>query len=291
MPLSGRCAGKSLLSGFLWYRCRRRSAELPSKSVPETTTRSRGSPTPAGPAIGRQGRQHSRFCLHSWRPLFSYPRRSRHRHHGHMRSGREDAVQDLEIDAVTTSVRSALLALKCEIAARRVVLAAEKLASLLRKAGFNADQPRDDRGRWTDTGAGDVNVNDDTGDDLQLLLIGGPGSRSGYPVDILDEASLGGHTHTEHVGKSDEYLRVGLSAAGPALPEYCPLGCGVQVHSRRLKPLTNLSTRPWPRIEARLKNSSWEASRRLYHSNSCWPTSIVRPATKRMHPTTGPSRT
>lgn len=114
-------------------------------------------------------------------------------------------MQDLEIDAVTTSVRSALLALKCEIAARRVVLAAEKVASLLRKAGFNAGQPRDDRGRWTDTGAGDVS--DDTGDDPQLILIGGPGSRSGYPVDILDEASLGGHTHTEHVGKSEEYLK------------------------------------------------------------------------------------
>lgn len=56
-------------------------------------------------------------------------------------------MQDLEIDAVTTSVRSALLALKCEIAARRVVLTAEKVTSLIRKAGFNADQPRDDRGR------------------------------------------------------------------------------------------------------------------------------------------------
>lgn len=115
-------------------------------------------------------------------------------------------MQGPEIDAVTTSIRSALLALKCEIAARRVVLAAEKVASRLRKAGFNPDQPRDDGGRWTDAGAGD-DVSDDTGDDPQPILVGGPGSRSGYRVDILDEASLGGHTHTGHVGKSDEYLK------------------------------------------------------------------------------------
>lgn len=113
-------------------------------------------------------------------------------------------MQDFEIDAVTDSVRSALLALKCEIAAHRVVLAAEKVASLLRKAGFNPDQPRDDRGSWTDAGAGDVS--DDTGDDPQLILIGGPGGRSGYPVNILDEDALGGHTFERHVGKSDDYL-------------------------------------------------------------------------------------
>ena len=113
-------------------------------------------------------------------------------------------MQDLEIDSVTTSVRSALLALKCEIAARRVVLAAEKVARLLRKAGFNADQPRDDRRRWTDTGAGDGESGGK--DDPELILVGGADGGAGRPVDLLDEEAAGGHTVKQHVGKSEQHL-------------------------------------------------------------------------------------
>lgn len=107
-------------------------------------------------------------------------------------------VTDKTLDQRLFEARTSLLDIRCEVAALRYMLAARHLANLLRKAGFNPDQPRDDQGRWTDTGAGD---------EPQLILIGGPGARSGYPVDILDEDSLGGHTYERHVGKSEEYLK------------------------------------------------------------------------------------
>ncbi len=91
-----------------------------------------------------------------------------------------------------------------ELAARRVVLAAEKVASTLRKAGFYADQPRDDRGRWTDTGAGDGEAGGEV--DPELILVGGAHGGAGRPVDLLDEEAAGGHTVKQHVAKSDQYL-------------------------------------------------------------------------------------
>lgn len=71
---------------------------------------------------------------------------------------------------------------------------AGRLIAVLRKDGFNADQPRDDQGRWTDAGHGS---------DGQVILTGG----SGYPVDILKEDAFGGHTLERHVGKPEEYLK------------------------------------------------------------------------------------
>lgn len=109
-----------------------------------------------------------------------------------------------EFDEALREVRSPLLALKCELAAQRVLLAARHVAILLRKSGFNPDQPRDDQGRWTDTGAGAGGA--DSEDDPDLILIGGPDGGSGRPVDLLDEEAAGGHTVKQHVGKSDDYL-------------------------------------------------------------------------------------
>ena len=103
-----------------------------------------------------------------------------------------------EFDELIAKARSAVLAIKCEIAGRRVVLAARRFATLLRKAGVNPDQPRDDQGRWTDTGAGDNG--DGNEDDPRLILVGG------RPVDILEEEANGGHTVRQHVGKSEQYL-------------------------------------------------------------------------------------
>lgn len=114
-------------------------------------------------------------------------------------------MQDLEFNDAVREVRSALLALKCDFAAQWVLLATRGVARLLRKAGFNPDQPRDDRGRWTETGAGEGGAGSE--DDPEFILIGGPGARSGYPIDILDEDALGGHTYERHIGKLDEYLK------------------------------------------------------------------------------------
>lgn len=105
-------------------------------------------------------------------------------------------------DQLLYEARLSLLDLKCEVAAQRFILAVRRLSNLLRKGGFDPDQPRDDRGRWTDAGAGDPGSGD--GDDGQHILVGGPGARSGYPVDIFDEDALGGHTFERHVGKSEE---------------------------------------------------------------------------------------
>jgi hypothetical protein len=113
-------------------------------------------------------------------------------------------VQDPEFEDAVREVRSAFLALKCELAAQRVLLAARGVARLLRKAGFNPDQLRDDRGRWTDTGAGEGAVSRE--DDPELILIGGTDGGSGRPVELLDEEAAGGHTVNQHVGKSDGYL-------------------------------------------------------------------------------------
>ena len=56
---------------------------------------------------------------------------------------------------------------------------------MLRKLGFNPDQPRDDQGRWIDSGG----VGDQE-QDSQVVLAGGPRGRSGYPIDLLEEEAL-----------------------------------------------------------------------------------------------------
>ncbi|MBA4234200.1 MAG: hypothetical protein C0465_26875 [Ralstonia sp.] len=52
-----------------------------------------------------------------------------------------------------SDLRLAHLRLKSEVVWLRFLLAFERCARLALKAGFNPDQPRDDHGRWTDTGS------------------------------------------------------------------------------------------------------------------------------------------
>lgn len=113
-------------------------------------------------------------------------------------------MTDKTFDQVLHEAWLSLLNLKCEVAALRFILAVRRLSNLLRKGGFDPDQPRDDRGRWTDAG-GDPGSGG--GGDGQVILVGGPGARSGYPVDVLDEDALGGHTYERHVAKSGDYLK------------------------------------------------------------------------------------
>lgn len=94
--------------------------------------------------------------------------------------------------------------LKCDIAARRLLIEARSVAVLLHKAGFNPDQPRDDLGRWTDTGEAGAAVSREA--DAELIRTGDADREAGRVVDLLDEEAAGGHTVKLHVGKSDEYL-------------------------------------------------------------------------------------
>jgi Bacterial CdiA-CT RNAse A domain len=63
---------------------------------------------------------------------------------------------------------------------------------------FNPFQPRDDRGRWTNS----------DGTDVQQVA-----DRSGYPVDILEEEAKGGHTFERHINKPDEYLKARVTGS------------------------------------------------------------------------------
>jgi hypothetical protein len=87
-----------------------------------------------------------------------------------------------------------MLELRSGLAYIRLLVADLRLHLEL-KAGFNSDQPRDDHGRWTDTGGGS----------------GGGGVRVAqandverYRVDLLEEEQKGGHTIAKHVRKSKE---------------------------------------------------------------------------------------
>ena len=42
--------------------------------------------------------------------------------------------------------------------------------------------------------------------------------RSGYPIDILEEDAIGGHTYGEHIGKSEEYLKARITGSRRGVP-------------------------------------------------------------------------
>jgi hypothetical protein len=115
-------------------------------------------------------------------------------------------VHDQSYDELLQKVRWLLLDLTYELTAQRLLWTLRRYKTNLRlKGGFNPDQPRDDGGRWTDVG-GYPDSSDAEGEP-SLILIGGSGAASGYPVSILQEDALGGHTFERHVGKPEEYLK------------------------------------------------------------------------------------
>lgn len=62
-------------------------------------------------------------------------------------------MQDYEFEWQLRQIRLELLDIKCNLAWRRFLESFRRFAIAATKAGFNADQPRDDHGRWTDAGA------------------------------------------------------------------------------------------------------------------------------------------
>ncbi|MBI4273153.1 MAG: hypothetical protein HY659_00440 [Rhizobiales bacterium] len=113
--------------------------------------------------------------------------------------------------------------LQRELDAIRRDFEALKRAWCAQKAGFNPSQPRDELGRWTDTGSGQgsqiAQFGDSGGNDAPVLSDATPDnffepgaqlaaneSLNQYSVNLLEEEFAGGHTYREHIGKSDEYL-------------------------------------------------------------------------------------
>jgi hypothetical protein len=89
----------------------------------------------------------------------------------------------------------------------RLMLRADILRQVLRKANFNPDQPRvsageSDGGQWTDgsIGSGGGGANDEL-----IHVSDAPSTR--YSINLLDhERYYGGHAIREHVGKTDAEL-------------------------------------------------------------------------------------
>ena len=85
-------------------------------------------------------------------------------------------------------------------------------AGLTPKANFNPGQLRDESGRWTSEG-----------DSAPLHRVQDSG-RAGYPISILEEDALGGHTFERHVNKTEEYLKARLLANRPSGPTIFGVG-------------------------------------------------------------------
>jgi len=110
---------------------------------------------------------------------------------------------------------------------KRAAAGYDALGSLPAKAGvdegespsakYNDDQARvpagqSGGGRWTDGGGGAASTSDGR------IRLAQAGERSGYPVDILEEDKLGGHTLERHVGKSEQYLRARVLESRKSIP-------------------------------------------------------------------------
>lgn len=96
------------------------------------------------------------------------------------------------LDAHELAFRAAISSIRLGILALRI--------RLEMKAGFNADQPRDDQGRWTDGGAGE-------GGYLSPIA-----DVDRYSVSLPEEEARGGHAIRTHVGKSAQELISTLKA-------------------------------------------------------------------------------
>ncbi len=96
--------------------------------------------------------------------------------------------------------RSEVLKMRSDLAWTRF-LVAELRAYLTLKAGFDPNQPRDDDGRWTDTGASGGRV-----------MVAQAETPDRYKVNLAEEEARGGHAIRRHVGRSDIDLIVSLKA-------------------------------------------------------------------------------
>lgn len=114
--------------------------------------------------------------------------------------------------------RSAFLRLRSDFAALRMTFAAGRVIRLLKlERRYREDQPRipagnPDGGQWTDEGGGAAGTSDGR------VRVAQAGERSGYPVDILEEDKLGGHTFERHIAKTEEYLKARVLGSRASIP-------------------------------------------------------------------------
>jgi hypothetical protein len=100
---------------------------------------------------------------------------------------------------------------------------------------YREDQPRvpvgqSGGGQWTDGGGGGLTSNDGR------VRVAQAAERSGYPVDILEEDKLGGHTIERHVGKPEEYLKARILGNRTNIPLIGGYG------EKRAGPFTSVET-------------------------------------------------
>ena len=158
---------------------------------------------------------------------------------------RLDAEHRAEIEREALEIKAELAALRleraeqqrtweaeCAARKRKADLAWERLMAafmrgdLAHKANFDPDQPRDELGRWTDTGQGtgeeESQIGDDAAadgevpsgildvvqDDLSTspTLVAQNDRSQGRPVDLQEEEARGGHAIRAHVNGSPEAL-------------------------------------------------------------------------------------
>jgi Bacterial CdiA-CT RNAse A domain len=109
------------------------------------------------------------------------------------------------------SIKFDLMDMRRALAAFDVQVKAIRLAHVLRK--YSPDQPRvpaglPEGGQWTSGGGGGGGGDSGEGDgDAQIELVQGD-RLQGYPVDLREDERLGGHTISDHVGKSDAFLKL-----------------------------------------------------------------------------------
>jgi Bacterial CdiA-CT RNAse A domain len=92
-------------------------------------------------------------------------------------------------------------------------------------AKFNPNH--DDAGRFTfaDGGGGSGSQSETNDSTDRVRVAQGDGGRSGYPVDILAEEQLGGHTIERHIAKPEEYLKARILNSRVNIPAV-PFGGG-----------------------------------------------------------------
>jgi hypothetical protein len=100
--------------------------------------------------------------------------------------------------------------MRCDLAALDVQLKLCKLAYLWRK--YSPSRPRvpagsPDGGQWARGGGGGTDDSAEADGDAQIELVQGD-RLQGYPVDLREDEGLGGHTISDHVGKSDAFLKL-----------------------------------------------------------------------------------
>jgi Bacterial CdiA-CT RNAse A domain len=103
-----------------------------------------------------------------------------------------------------------LLDIKRALAALDVELKLCRLGYLLRK--YSPSQPRvpagsAEGGQWTSGGGGGGDDGTEAEGGAQIELVQGD-RLQGYPVDLREDEGLGGHTISDHVGKSDAFLKL-----------------------------------------------------------------------------------